>query len=198
MSARESWDRLYEREDRPWKGSSDERLPLHGLVLELGVGNGKNLSAFTSDAQMIGLDFSRPALKGCAKVHGIPLLQADVTALPFRDGCFQGVAASHVLGHLDLSSRLKAAAEIERVLVTDGLLYVSVFGEEDMRFGKGAEVEERTFSRGNGISCHYFLDDEVQALFPAFKEVRAWERRLVKRFHGKDEIRQERRFLLSK
>jgi len=198
MNAREGWDRLYEREGRPWKGSVDEELPMHGPVLELGVGNGKNLSAFPADAQVIGLDFSRPALRACTSIHSMPLLQADVSALPFRDGCFPGIATSHVLGHLDAPSRLKAAREIERVLAKGGLLYVSVFGEEDMRFGKGDEMEPRTFRRGNGIVCHYFLDEEIPALFTGLEVIRSWERRLAKRYDGREMIRQERRFLLKK
>ncbi len=198
MSARESWDRLYERDARPWKGSCEQELPMHGLLLELGIGNGKNLTSFPSDASIIGLDFSRSALRGCAKIHRIPLLQADVTALPFRDGSFPNVAASHVLGHLDRDSMRKASAEIGRVLQKGGLLYVSVFGEEDMRFGKGEEVEERTFRRGNGVISHYFLENEVPELFPDLRTIRVWERRMEKRILGKPEVRQERRFLLIK
>jgi SAM-dependent methyltransferase len=198
MSARESWDLLYERDERPWKGSSDEELPMHGLVLELGIGNGKNLTAFPSDSTVIGLDFSISALRACNRSHQIPLLQADVTALPFRDGSFPNVAASHVLGHLDSASMRKASAETERVLQKGGLLYISVFGEDDMRFGKGDEVEQRTFQRGNGVITHYFLENEVPELFPDFRTVRTWERRMQKRILGKVEIRQERRFLLVK
>jgi ubiquinone/menaquinone biosynthesis C-methylase UbiE len=198
MSTRESWDRLYERDSRPWKGSSDEELPMHGLVLELGIGNGKNLTSFTSSAEIIGLDFSRPALKACARKYQIPLLQADVTALPFRDRSFANVAASHVLGHLDRASMCTASEEIERVLQKGGVLYVSVFGEEDMRFGKGEEVEPRTFKRGNGVITHYFLENEVPEMFPDLKTIKVWERRMEKRILGKAEVRQERRFLLVK
>ncbi|MHC1680563.1 MAG: class I SAM-dependent methyltransferase [Methanomassiliicoccales archaeon] len=198
MSTRESWDLLYERDGRPWKGSCEQELPMHGLVLELGIGNGKNLTSFTSDAKIIGLDFSRSALRACARMHHIPLLQADATALPFRDGIFPNVAASHVLGHLDSLSMSKASAEIERVLQKGGVLYVSVFGEEDMRFGIGEEVEPRTFKRGNGVITHYFLENEVPEMFPNFKTINTWERRMEKRILGKVEIRQERRFLLVK
>ncbi len=198
MSARESWDRLYERDGRPWKGSCEQELPMHGLVLELGIGNGKNLTSFSSEAAIVGLDFSLTALRACSKMHKIPLVQADVIALPFPDESFPNVAASHVLGHLDAGSMHKASAEIERVLQKGGHLYVSVFGEQDMRFGKGEEVEPRTFRRGNGVITHYFLDNEVPELFPNLRTIKAWERRMEKRILGKVEIRQERRFLLVK
>jgi SAM-dependent methyltransferase len=196
MRARDSWDRWYEKEGRPWKGSSDEELDMRGPVLELGIGNGKNLSAFPAGTEIIGLDFSRHALRTCSGMPKVQLVQADVTALPFADGSFPNVAASHVLGHLDQGSLSKACAEIERVLRKDGTLYVSVFGEEDMRCGKGEEVEMRTFRRGNGVICHYFLENEVPLLFPGLRLLKAWERRLEKRYHGNAEVRQERRFLL--
>lgn len=196
MSARENWDRWYENDGRPWKGSSDELLPLRGPVLELGIGNGKNLSAIPAGADIIGLDFSRVALRTCTANGKVQLVQADVTSLPFKDGSVPSVAASHVLGHLDQASLIKACAEIGRVMRKDGVLYISVFGEEDMRFGKGEEVEPRTFRRGNGVNCRYFLSDEIPALFPELKVMKAWERRLEKRYHGNVEFRQERRFLL--
>lgn len=198
MSQRADWDHWYERESRPWKGSADEVLPMHGPVLELGIGNGKNLRAFPADAEVVGLDFSRQALRSCAWADKVRLVQADVTALPFTDESFPNVAASHVLGHLNNSSLIRACSEIERVLSSNGTLYVSVFGEQDMRFGKGEEVETRAFRRGNGITCRYFLADEVPALFPRFELKRSWERRLEKRYHGNLEVRQERRFLFVK
>jgi ubiquinone/menaquinone biosynthesis C-methylase UbiE len=167
-------------------------------VLELGIGNGKGLTVLSDRAEPIGLDFSRQALLSCRRWHSLPLVQGDATSLPFRDGCFQFVAASHLLGHLTQQDRLKAAQEMVRVLVDGGGAYINVFGELDMRYGKGHEVEERTYERGNGIIYHYFLDGEVEALFPKLKVERSWERLLSKRFLGRDELRQERRLLLRK
>lgn len=198
MNGMDAWDLLYLQDRRLWKGRHDEVIPLHGTVLELGVGNGKNLSALPPDAMVIGVDFSRNALLSCIAHHSIPLVQADVLHLPFRDGSVDGISASHILGHLDAASRSRAAAEAERVLRKDGLLYVSVFGERDMRYGKGVEVEERTFRKGNGIACHYFIEGEVESLFPRFKVLRSWERELVKRYNGRVMVRQERRSLLQK
>lgn len=198
MSGREAWDRLYVQDGRPWKGAPDEMLPFEGAVLELGVGNGKGLASLSSSASPIGLDVSRQALLSCRRWRPIPLLQGDVTALPFRNGSIPCISASHVLGHLFLEGRRRAAQEIHRVLAEDGRLYISVFGEQDMRCGTGREVEERTFERGNGITCHYFEEGEIAALFPGLNIEREWERRLTKRFHANDVVRQERRALLRK
>ncbi|MDD1771531.1 MAG: class I SAM-dependent methyltransferase [Methanomassiliicoccales archaeon] len=195
MSSREGWDRLYSGDSRPWKGESQDLLEIDGAVLELGIGNGKGLSLFSGNATPIGLDFSRQALLSCREWHSIPLVLGDVTALPFRDACFPFISASHVLGHLLTEERKRAAAEIVRVLSLDGKVFVNVFGEEDMRCGSGREVEERTYERGNGIICHYFLENEMDELFPSLRVERSWERRVHKRFHGQDEVRQERRII---
>lgn len=195
MSSREGWDRLYTGDSRPWKGGSQDLLEIDGAVLELGVGNGKGLSLFSENARPIGLDFSRQALISCREWHRIPLVLGDAMALPFRDGCFPFISASHVLGHLLTKERERAVAEIARVLSPGGKVFVNVFGEEDMRCGSGREVEERTYERGNGIICHYFLENEVNELFPSLRVERSWERRVHKRFHGQDEVRQERRII---
>lgn len=198
MSLREGWDRLYSGDERPWKGEADLEIAVEGTVLELGVGNGKGLTMLSDQADVIGLDFSRPALSSCRRWHSLPLVQGDATALPFRDASFSFVSASHLLGHLLLPDRLKAAGEMVRVLAEGGGAYVNVFGQQDLRCGKGKEVEERTYERGNGIIYHYFLEGEVEALFPSLIVERSWERKVSKRFHGKDELRQERRLLLRK
>ncbi|HUT27693.1 MAG TPA: class I SAM-dependent methyltransferase [Methanomassiliicoccales archaeon] len=196
MNTRDSWDRLYAGDDRPWKGEPEAFLPTEGSVLELGVGNGKGLSAFSLDAVPIGLDFSRQALISCRRWHSLPLIQGNVTALPFKDGSFPFVSASHVLGHLIQEERRKAAQEMVRVMTQGGSIYINVFGEGDMRCGKGTEIEERTYERGNGIVCHYFLPGEIGSLFPGLKVIRNWERCVHKRYHGQEEVRQERRYLL--
>jgi len=198
MSQKDSWDLLYERDDRLWKRGPDVVLPFEGKVLELGVGNGKGLAALSSRTEPIGLDFSRRALLSCRRWHSLPLLQGDVTALPFQDRCLPCITASHLFGHLMLAERQKAAKEIVRVLSDDGRLYLSVFGDGDMRFGKGREIEERTFERGNGIICHYFQEGEAASLFPDMHLELEWVRTVSKRYYGREEVRQERRALLCK
>jgi hypothetical protein len=40
-------------------------------------------------------------------------------------------------------------------------MFIRVFSIKDFRYGKGKEIEENSFVRGNGIITHYFKDDEL-------------------------------------
>jgi len=92
------------------------------------------------------------------------LLVGDVASLPFQDAVFDAVFAFHVIGHLRENDRHRAALEAARVLKGGASLFFLEFGVEDMRAGKGLEVEPNTFRRGGGILTHYFSEGEVLEL----------------------------------
>lgn len=110
------------------------------------------------------------------------MLQADVCELPLADGQFTAVSAIHILEHLLAAERLKAAKEINRLLSPDGLLFVRVFATADMRYGKGSEIEENTFVRGNGINYHYFTKEELVQLFSSLKLINYEELKVEKKY----------------
>jgi SAM-dependent methyltransferase len=91
------------------------------------------------------------------------LIAADAVHCPFRDAAFDVVLNHHVLPHLLAPGRAALLRECARVLVRDGALSVEVFGVNDLRFGKGEEVEPGTFRRGSGILVHHFRADELRA-----------------------------------
>ncbi|HEY6480596.1 MAG TPA: class I SAM-dependent methyltransferase, partial [Streptosporangiaceae bacterium] len=76
-------------------------LDLAGLapgmaVLDAGCGNGLYLRALRErGARAVGCDLSVGMLRGVA--GGLALVNADVTALPVRDGAFDLVLAGHLL-----------------------------------------------------------------------------------------------------
>lgn len=114
---------------------------------------------------VVGVDIARSALDGLAGQCPGRLVQADVSALPFRDGSFDAVLCRHVLGHLPQAGRKAAAFEMLRVLRGGGSLFFEGFSTQDARFGKGRQVEPATFARGDGIWHHYFTPEEVGRLF---------------------------------
>ena len=142
--------------------------------------------------EVVAVDVSPGALKTTGKRRAglgldIELLAADICQVPFLDSSFDAVWCYGVLQHLLLRERELAVSEFRRVLREDGLLFIEVFGEGDMRYG-GREVEPDTFSRKNGVVYHYFNKDELNGLLKGFS-CRIAESHKEKRFNGKSYTR---------
>jgi len=178
-----AWNVEYVSQGRLWAGSVRDLpdLPSESLILELGCGNGKTLSAISQrPRKAIAMDISSMAIRLCKSANPeIPLVLGDASILPFRNNAFDAVFAFHISGHLLKKSRESLAKEATRVLRTDGRLFFREFELNDMRTGKGEEVEPYTYRRGRGIITHYFSDDEAVDLFPDLKpdtvQIRRWK-----------------------
>jgi SAM-dependent methyltransferase len=192
-SQREGWDLDYSIESPVWRGPSDLEVTLseRATVLELGCGDGKTIAGLLRGGRfVIGVDHSRKAIGACSNRYGpqqgLGLAISDVCALPFSDGSFDAIVASHILEHLISDDRTIAVAECRRVLRPGGRVIVRVFSVRDMRHGRGREIERDTFVRGNSIVYHYFSKDELRSLFQHFKEESLEERKVERRFEGED------------
>ncbi len=101
----------------------------------------------------------------CPDPNLAEILIADSRKIPFRNGSFDVIIASHISGHLFHSGRRQLANEVSRLLGPGGRMHFRDFSSGDFRFGRGVETEPGTFVRKNGIATHYFTGDEVQDLF---------------------------------
>jgi len=100
-----------------------------GRTLEIGVGTGRiALPLHERGVDLVGIDISVPMLERLvANASGrqpFPLLVADATRLPFLDGAYDAVIASHVF-HLIPQWR-EAADEALRVVAPGGVLLVDI------------------------------------------------------------------------
>lgn len=197
-----AWNREYREKGRIWRGAAPMLLdlPYGSRVLELGCGNGKTLAAMMKlPWRIAALDLSPLAVRlggeVAASLKDTPakadLLAADVTLLPFREAVFDAVFAFHVIGHLREGDRARAAREAARVLKADGRLFFLEFEVEDMRVGKGLEVEPSTFRRGGGVLTHYFSEGEVLELFDMLRPASIRTDRRPARIRGQDHVRAE-------
>lgn len=96
-------------------------------VLELGVGTGRiALPVAAAGCEVYGVDLSAhmlAALSGRLReqgIEGVHLAQGDITALPFREGVFDGAMAVHVL-HL-VADWAGVLAQISRLVRPGGTL----------------------------------------------------------------------------
>lgn len=121
-----------------------------GPCLEVGVGTGiLSLPLAERGVPIVGLDLSRPMLERLREKAGgiapVPLVQADATAMPFRDGAFGGAVIRHVL-HL-ISDWEGALEELLRVLGSGAVVlvnhgeYPAPCGELFERFVEEAKVD---------------------------------------------------------
>jgi len=176
-------------------------------VLEVGCGDGKTLrtiagSKITSpdrgvdSPEIVGLDFSRAAIRFCthtsfgnARIH---LVCADAARMPFPDSSFDTVLLFHVLGHASLQKRRKICDEVHRVVGQGGCVILRVFSTRDFRSGKGEEIEETTYLRGDGTFTHYFTKKEIIDLNPLLSLVSmdtpSWNLKVLERDFVREEI----------
>jgi SAM-dependent methyltransferase len=108
-------------------------LPDAARVLDAGCGDGRRTIATLLDADpsldVVGLDVSRVQL-GLARdaVPASRLVQADMTALPFREGVFDAVSAYHSVFHVPREEHPAVYAEFARVLRSGGRVLATVGG----------------------------------------------------------------------
>lgn len=197
-----AWEREYINRGCLWAGAVRglPNLPPGSIILELGCGNGKTLSAISECSwETVALDSSQTALKLCRMANpNIRLVSADASHLPFRDKAFDAVFAFHITGHLSMIFRNNLAKETTRVLRNEGRLFFREFELNDMRKGQGEEVEPNTFQRGNGIITHYFSEREVADLFYELEPKSLLTHRWKLQVKGKDLYRSEIEAVFSK
>jgi SAM-dependent methyltransferase len=112
---------------RPWMFRFREMLPSNGLVVDLGAGpclDSAELRAL--GLRVISVDRSRQMLIAAQQEVVGPRVQADMRQLSFRPDCIAGVWACASLLHLDRDELVPVVSGIHRVLVSSGVLFVSL------------------------------------------------------------------------
>ncbi len=168
-------------------------IPPGSRVLDAGCGNGRYLLPLSRKYNVVGIDISVNALSKARSYldrsgQRAECIASTITALPFSDRSFDAVVCYGVLQHLLENERALAAQELKRVLKPSGVLFIEVFGTDDMRFG-GQEIENNTFVRKGGIVYHYFTELELVSLLSGFTQVDMESIRTEKSFRGEPHTR---------
>lgn len=152
-SVRRGYDRLGETYDaaggeavpRPLVDLRDD-LPAVGRLLDAGCGPGRPVLEPLSDLDRVGVDFSATQLELARERVTCPLVQGDMTRLPFQSGTFDAVTALHSVIHVPIDEHLDCYREFARVLRPGGWLVVTVAeeawtGENDDWLDSGVRME---------------------------------------------------------
>jgi SAM-dependent methyltransferase len=139
------FDDLYERTTAPFVSplaASREvdsfvalaKPPAGALVLDLGCGSGRHLALLKQhDFKPIGLDRSR-VLAREARATGLPVVRADVRAMPLRAAHLDAVACFYSsIFFFDEAGNLEALREVARVLRPGGALVLQTANPVHLR-----------------------------------------------------------------
>ena len=170
---RESWDRFYRANPVTWRGPNFElpKLPPGSRVLDVGCGPGTmTLKGAEAGHRMVGLDLSPIALSMARKRLDSRHFEAELIEGSFPEdvremGRFDCVLLHHVLSSMTERGRKEAVPASFELLEATGCVSFLDLSVNDLRFGSGQTIEERTYLKGNGISEHFFTVEEVRELF---------------------------------
>lgn len=122
-----------------------------GSVLDLGCAGGWRF--YTTVGPVVGVDLSVTSLRRAKAIYSA-VARAELRTLPFRDGSFDFVVSSDLIGHITGEDKDDALGEIHRVLKSGGwtLHYVETEGRDPlMRFARRyPELYDRYVVRPEG------------------------------------------------
>jgi SAM-dependent methyltransferase len=146
-----------------------------GRVLDVGCGTGRNLPLYGSRVRVVGLEPSAAALaRARARAPGVPLVQGDAEAMPFRDGVFDTVVSGLVFCSVRDPGR--GLAEVKRVLAAGGTLRMLEHVRARGRFrARIQDWGQPLWTRLTG-GCHWNRDTEAAVASAGFR-IDAAERR---------------------
>jgi SAM-dependent methyltransferase len=143
---------------RPWMRRFTELLPSNGLVLDLGAGPCLDSAELRSlGLRVISVDRSRRMLIAAQQEIPGPRVQADMRQLTFRPDSIAGVWACASLLHLDREELVPALSGIRNVLVSGGVLFVS------LKWGTGETWETAKFGTEAPRWFTYWSDEDLDA-----------------------------------
>ena len=175
-SMKEYWNSRYEDEGRVWGESPSktaerarEVFQQHDVrtILLPGSGYGRNSKLFScSKFEVTGVDVSDIAC-GLADEHdpATVFFEASVLDMSFLAGVFDAVYCFNVLHLFREADRKRFLEQCAEKLKSSGLMFYSVFSEEEPSFGTGGEIEPYTFESKPGRPVHYFTDSDLRDHF---------------------------------
>jgi SAM-dependent methyltransferase len=184
---------VYERRAHEWierRGEASDGLGRRfrnqvgsGLIADLGCGAGRYLTEI--GRPLVGVDVTTAMLTLAAR-RGVPLVRADLEALPFGEGTLAGAFARHSYLHLPKARLRDALSDVWRVLQPGGLFLVTLIeGEYEGRDLPGDDFQGRYFACWNApelamvLEAAGFLDIRVDRIEhrPRGHDLRATARR---------------------
>jgi len=134
-----SWSNL---RVKPWREVEEfSEKVFHGIVLDVGCGNCRNLVPFLNKKiKCIGLDFSKNMIKE-SKIFlkrrdlETSLIVANSEKMPLKNDCVNAIICTNVIHNINSKEkRIAALKDMDRVLKQNGKILLSVWNRCQKRF----------------------------------------------------------------
>ena len=172
----EYWNKRYGTEGKIW-GEKPSISANHALeifrkanaksVLVPGSGYGRHTRFFSQAGfKVTGVDFSPVAVNIARQFDTLSeFYNGSVLDLPLENKIFDAIYGFNVLHLFNHIERALFLQGCERSLHKDGLMFFTVFSEQEVEFGKSFELEKNTFESRPGRPVHYFTEDDLRQHF---------------------------------
>jgi len=179
---KEYWDRRFSKEGRVWGELPSnsaycalEFFRKHNVnrILVPGSGYGRNTKLFSSSGfNVVGIEISEVACDLARQFDPLSrFYKGSVLDMSFDTDEYDAIYCFNVLHLFRAEERKLFMEECLGKLRKKGILYLTVFSEEEPSFGKGREVEENTYESRPGRPTHYFTEADLRESFSDFEVI---------------------------
>jgi SAM-dependent methyltransferase len=176
---RQYWEERFCKEGMIW-GETPSKTANYALdifrtnniasILVPGSGYGRNTKLFSSSGYTVtGIEVSEKAclmarqFDPCSEFY-----QGSILDMSFDTTSYDAIYCFNTL-HLFLENdRIVFLDNCNDKVKTDGLMFFTVFSDEESNFGQGKEVEKNTFETRPGRPAHYYTEDDLLEQFKDF------------------------------
>lgn len=156
-------------------------------VLDMGCGVGTNANYISQKGyNVVGVDASGNMLKNARKLYPkLTFEQHDILRLPYPDKSFDGIVLAYVIEHFNADGLAQLKGEISRLLVDNGLLYIT------SHEGNGEETISDPLDENVLIYYNFISLKTIKALFSDFTPICVCSRAS----YGQEELLNDKMFV---
>lgn len=173
------WEQRFRDEGMIW-GETPSKTAYYALgvfrrreirsILVPGSGYGRHTKLFSSSGyEVTGVEISETACNLAKQFDPVSrFYRGSVLDMLFDTSTYDAIYCFNVL-HLFLEDERKILLEnCAEKLKKDGLMFFTVFSDQESNFGQGKEVEKNTFETRPGRPAHYYTEEDLLEQFKDF------------------------------